>query len=123
MPRDPEEDDENDPDDRAPGIGPVLEDTRRIVILSEEEFLAHDLEEYTQIELTFYDGDGVLVDERDVPVRSPEMIAGHFKTYFGHNTSSPDIVYVRNNAMKLDIEIKRRETEYRTEVLGYGVPE
>jgi len=125
VPRDPEEDDPDDPDDRAPGIGPVLKDTRRIVILSQDEFLANEFEDegYTQLELTYFEGDQVLVDERDVPVRSPEMIAGHFKQYFGHNTTDPDIVYVRNNAMKLDIEIKRRYTEYRTEVLGYGVPE
>lgn len=92
-------------------------------MISQDEFLAHDLENYSQIELKYYEGDGVLADERDVPVRSPDMIAGKFAQHFGHETSDPDVVYIRNNVMKIDIEITRRETEYRTEVLGYGVPE
>lgn len=92
-------------------------------MLGKDEFLAHEDEEFTQIELTYFAGDSVLVDEREVPIRSPEMIAGKFAQHFGHDPSDPDIVYVRNKVMKLDIEIKRRETEYRTEVLGYGVPE
>jgi len=119
--------DPDDQDDGAVGIGPLLGPSSkpgdRIQLISEEEFLAHDLEEYAQIELKFFEGDGVLVDERDVPVRSPDMIAGKFATHFGHGTSDPNLVHVRNNVLKIDIEITRRETEYRTEVLGYGVPE
>lgn len=128
MPRDPaDRDQEDDHEAGARGIGPLLapdsKPLERIVLLSKAEFLAQEDEEFTQVELTYFAGDGVLVDEREVPIRSPEMIAGKFAQHFGHEPDDPDIVYVRNKVMKLDIEIKRRETEYRTEVLGYGVPE
>lgn len=91
-------------------------------VLTQDEYMAGDLE-YTQITLTYFAGDGVLVDERDDVIESSEadeLVGDDNLRRFGLQSNDPNVVYVRNHVKELDIEITQHEGEYAKVVLGVG---
>lgn len=78
----------------------------------------YDAEEagYSQSTLTFYAGDSVLVDERDVPIYDAGKIVG--EPIFGHGSQDPSICYIRNDRLEAEYEILLEEGFYQVEVLG-----
>lgn len=73
----------------------------RPYVISPEEY--GDIEEYEQIELTYYE-DGVLTDDQDEPIDDVDDIVGSdFATHFGEHEE--DSVHIRNDSHKCDYEI------------------
>jgi len=87
-------------------------------ILHKDEFFA-DEKDYTQMTLTYYAGDDILVDEDDKPVYNHKNIVG--KLNFGHGSGDPSVCYVRNDKNKAEYEILRHEGLYSVEVLGLEI--
>ncbi len=73
-----------------------------------------------QVSLTYFDGDDVLVDDRDQPVPDPDDSIGEDHLgRFGVGSKDNNIVYVRNDRLELDFEILRSNGKYAQEVLGF----
>lgn len=104
----------------------MLEDLPPIHLITADEFLdATDyFTSYDKISLTYYDGDGVLTDDREEPVNDINKIIGDDATSsFGLDPTEPDVVYVRNNRIKTDFEIVRVMDAYTEAVLGIELDE
>lgn len=71
---------------------------------------------YGQTTLTYYQGDDILTDERDVPIYNYKATTGELE--FGHGSGDPHIVYVRNDRLQGEYEILLEEGSYEIEVLG-----
>lgn len=70
--------------------------------------------------LSYYAGDDVLVDEKDMPIDNTEYIVGDDNLLrFGHGSGDPQTVFVRNEAISTDFEITRSDGTYSEEVLGH----
>lgn len=94
-----------------------------IYVISLEEF-QEEQETYEKTTLTWYQKDGVLIDEDDTPIRDVNRTVGmYFKDHFGYKSEDPHIVYVRNNRLQHDFEIVLKEGAYVDEVLNYGRPQ
>lgn len=88
-------------------------------IISNEEFLIGE-KDYDQESMTYYEGDGVLADERDQMVpESDEKVGDGNLQRFGHGSKDKNMLYVRNDKMELDFEIALSEGEYAKEVMGF----
>jgi hypothetical protein len=115
------------PADRAhePDVPSVENNGPGPVIITRTEFYEDEGEEdggYQKISITYYEGDGVLADDKDVPIRdSANLVGPDFAAGFG-NADDPDIVYVRNNRVRIDFEIVRSLDGYAEKVLNYGRP-
>lgn len=90
-------------------------------IISEDEFLNNE-PEYPQVTLTYFAGDGVLIDEQEKPVLEIEKTIGEVENLkrFGLGTSSNHTLYIRNERLGLDFEILRDERKYTEVVLGFS---
>jgi hypothetical protein len=90
-------------------------------IIEVEEFLENDAEN-TQVTLTWYEGDGVMVDDRDQAVRNHVGAIGEENLKFGYGSKDPNTVYIRNDRFKADYEIIRSEQKYAEVVHGFREP-
>ena len=89
-----------------------------IYLVSQEEHL-ENANEFEVVTLTFYDGDQVLVDEKDNVIENMEEAIGHKENLqFGRWSKDPSIVYIRNEAIGVEYEILRSTGKYSVEVLG-----
>lgn len=87
-------------------------------VISFDEFNENE-PSYVQTSATYYEGDDVLVDERDSPMEDFEDSVGLDNLLrFGHGSRDRNTVYVRNDVLELDYEIVRSPGEYAEEVLG-----
>jgi len=77
--------------------------------------------EYDQVDFTYYAGDGVLCNASDETVDGNwDLIVGNDNlTRFGHGSKDENVVYIRNVALEMDIEITRSPGKYSEEVLGF----
>lgn len=87
-------------------------------IISHDEFMQNDPEN-DQITITYFEGDGVLSDERDEVIPDEEIILGKNNLKFGHGSKDNNIVYVRNEAVNTDFEVLRSQGKYAEQVLGF----
>lgn len=88
-------------------------------IITHDEYYEGE-KEYEQVTLTYFDGDDVLVDERDQPVPDPDDSVGDdHLARFGFGSNDNNIVYIRNDRLELDFEIIRSNGKYAKEVLGF----
>jgi hypothetical protein len=87
-------------------------------VISLEDFSdTHD--EYAKVQLSYYEDDEVVVDDKDSILSSPEDFLGfQALTMFGKDSEDPDIVFVRNDTISTDYEIVRLHTAYSSAVLG-----
>jgi hypothetical protein len=93
-------------------------DTEKPYIISLEEFMEErtDLEKLT---LTYYEGDDVLCDDRDVAILDYEKSIGDDAlSKFGHLSKDPNVVYVRNEKIEADYEIVKDHRSFSEAVLG-----
>ena len=122
----PEEDEPEVEEDEFEDEQPIkdIPKTRGIELITEEEFSDEsDNEDYERIALTYYNTDGVLVDERDEPIPSPENILGQEAlASFGKNSKDPDVVYVRNDLTSTLFEVARVYQSFAEVVLGITEP-
>jgi hypothetical protein len=87
-------------------------------VIHKDEFYA-DEKGYTQITLTYYSGDNIMVDEEDAPVYNHETIVGTLK--FGHGSADPNVFYVRNDKRHAEYEILYDKGLFSQEVLGLEI--
>lgn len=74
---------------------------------------------YETVSYTYYI-DGVLTDEMDNIVEDPDVVVGDdFADHFGENEGDEDSVYIRNDELRLDIEILRDNRNFE-DVVGPG---
>lgn len=77
-------------------------------------------EGYEQYTLTYFEGDDILSDERDrVLTEQDEVIGLGNLSRFGQGSGDPNIVYIRNEKLKVDIELVHSDGKFATEVHGF----
>lgn len=87
-------------------------------IITHEEFLENE-PEHKQIAITYFEGDGVLSDDRDQSIEELDRTVGDGNIIrFGAGSNDPNILYIRNERLKMDFEIARSDGKYAHEVLG-----
>ncbi len=94
------------------------ENPDKAYILHHDEFYENETD-YEQVQLTYYEGDDTLVDDKDMPVPDEDSVVGEDAlTSFGHGSKDKNVVFVRNDKLELDIEVVRSNGKYSVEVLG-----
>lgn len=87
-------------------------------IIHQDEFMGKETG-YSQVTYTYYAADDVLVDEENNhPLPHADLVVGVENLRFGHGTDDIDVVFVRNNDLKIEMEICRHPGSYEEEVLG-----
>lgn len=106
------------------GVPPIRVDndedraSGRPYIISVSEFMEND-PQYQQNTISYYQGDGVLADERDQPIPDKNSIVGEQNLVrFGEGSGDDNIVFVRNDRLEVDFEITQSLGTYSEEVLG-----
>ena len=100
-------------------------DTERANRKAGEPYVIHkdeqnEMEGFTETTFTYYEGDDVVCDERDRVVDSRDEILGvGFMDKFGHGSGDPNVVYIRNEELAVDIEVCRSPNSYAEEVHGF----
>lgn len=74
---------------------------------------------YTQTTYTYYEVDDVLANTDDTPVPHGDIVVGQNNLKWGHGTDDPDVVFIRNDKLELEMEICRVPKSYEEEVLGH----
>lgn len=89
-------------------------------VISRDEFSANE-NEYEQGTLCWYTGDEVLADDRDQPfdAQAMELVGIENLSRFGHGSEDPNIVYVRNDRIRMEWEIVRSPGKFAVDVLGF----
>lgn len=88
-------------------------------IISHEEFLECEYD-YEQVQLTYFEGDDVLMGSDDRPIDDTASVVGDENlNRFGYGSNDRNIVYIRNENITLDMEVLRSEGKYHEEVLGF----
>jgi hypothetical protein len=78
-------------------------------------------EGYDKVVLTYFEGDDVLCNQKDEVIEEQdEMIGMANLSRFGQGSGDPNIVYVRNEEKKMDIEIVHTDRKYAVEVHGFA---
>jgi len=90
-------------------------------IIHEDEWTGGDMS-YEQTQYTYWAGDDVLTDTDNTPISHPNQVVGSENLRFGHGAGDPNIVFVRNDKLQLDIEIDREPGSFEEEVLGKTRP-
>lgn len=97
-------------------------DTTEPYVIHQDEYMENE-PEHSQVTVTYYDGDDVLVDERERPIPDVDETIGLEATkLFGHGSTDPNIVYVRNDRLDLDFEVVLSTGKYAEIVLGFEDP-
>lgn len=89
----------------------------RPYILHKDEYMA-DERDYSQTTITYYQGDEVLVDERDGVMDKDRTVGLENLERFGHGADDVNLLYIRNPVIEAEYEIIRSEGKYAIEVLG-----
>lgn len=108
-----------------PDVPPVEGGLDPFIITRTEYYADYDDENpgNQKVGITYYEGDGILADDKDVPIRDSAAVVGtDYVAGFG-SADDPDIVYVRNNRLRIDFEIVRSLEGYAQHVLSYGKPQ
>jgi hypothetical protein len=99
-------------------------DARPPYIITTEEFMAAELD-YEQITLSFFAGDGIVMDEDNnviSPDRVEQIVGTDNLNRFGTNTEDPamepHVLYVRCERFNMDFEVLRSPGSHAVEVLG-----
>jgi len=88
-------------------------------VIHYDEFVRNDLG-YRQETLTYYAGDDILADSiNDTAIYKYPTLTGDLK--FGYGSNDPNVVYIRNEGVRLEWEILRHQGSYAEEVHGLQV--
>jgi hypothetical protein len=78
--------------------------------------------DHDSMRVTWFEGDDTLIDERSIPIDDQDTLVGLDNLEkFGHGSDSPHIVFVRNEALKLDIEVTKSSGTL-AEAMGISPP-
>lgn len=81
-----------------------------------------EFEDYTDMSVTYYEGDDVLCNERNEIIPHPErdrLVGETNLNRFGHGTGDPSVVFVRNDPLEMIIEVVKSPGAYTEEVQGF----
>lgn len=88
-------------------------------VVSQEEFMENE-PDHQQVTITYYAGDDILADERDVPIEQVEATVGVDNlARFGHGSKDKNIVYIRNERTEIDFEVAYSAGKFSEEVHGF----
>lgn len=87
-------------------------------VIHRDEFYGEE-SGFTQVTLTFYAGDDILVDEDESPIYNHELITGPL--LFGHGSGDQNVVHIRNPKRKAEYEVVRDPGLYSVEILGLEI--
>lgn len=88
-------------------------------IITEEEFMLNEME-LEQGSLTYYEGDGVLADERDEIVQDDDTLVGEENLQrWGHGAKDRNMVHIRNEKVGMEWEVLRSTGSFAKEVYGF----
>lgn len=87
-------------------------------IISEEEFLENQYE-HRQFKLTYFAGDGFLIDHNDEIIHDIDGFIGENNLRFGHRSNDNRIVYIRSHVLDLDFQVALSSGNYAQEVAGF----
>jgi hypothetical protein len=105
----------------VPGFN-VVRDPFGPYIISIDMFMTEE-EPYTKVEMTYFEGDGTLVDSANQIVPNIDGMVGYKNLdRWGVGTTDKDQVYIRNERFEIDIEVTRDEQTYSRAILGV-IPE
>ena len=94
-------------------------DLSKPVIISKDAFFQNE-PEYTQVTVTYFQGDDIVVDERDDTLDDVDDAIGNENLQrFGQKSKDPNVVYVRNHKRSMDFEVLKSKGKFEQEVLGY----
>jgi hypothetical protein len=88
-------------------------------VITKSEFF-NDEYEFTQDTVTYYAGDGILVDALEKPIYNHTHFIGH-NLAFGHGSGDQNVFYVRNEKERMEWEVILDEGRYEVQVLGLEV--
>lgn len=91
-------------------------------VISKDEF-DYDKPEYGKIDLEYYQMEQVLLDDRTEPMTDVDDIVGEANLKrFGHGSGDRRLVYIRNEELETDFEIRMMMGSYAVDVLGLDDP-
>lgn len=91
----------------------------RPYIIETSEFVNGD-PEYNQITLTYFDGDGILVDDNMQPISNKVQTIGTNEPEFGRGSDDINVVYIRNEELEVDFEVVRSDESFAHQVQMRG---
>lgn len=87
-------------------------------VISTDEWAKNE-GQYEQVQLTYFQGSGDLVDNGGVEINNEEQVIGVDNlTRFGHGSGDNNIVYIRNERLGMDFEIIRTEGTMESAAAG-----
>ena len=94
-------------------------DTEKPYILGYEEFIEAEFG-WEQTTVTYFEGDDVLADDRDVIIDDVDMTVGlNNLQRFGHGSRDNNVLYIRNERLELELEVVRSTGKYAEVILGF----
>lgn len=76
--------------------------------------------QFEQFTLTYFEGDDVLCRDDDTVITDQDATVGLGNlAKFGHGSGDPNIVYIRNEELKVDLEIVHSDGKYAVDVAGF----
>jgi len=91
-------------------------------VITNEEFDAKE-HGWDHVTLTYFEGDDVLADDQDVPVDDQDAMVGLGNLQkFGHGSGDPNVVYVRNPELHIEIEIVHSDKKFVDERRDPTIP-
>ena len=93
-------------------------------LISVDEFMDDLPEEgWSRISITYFEGDDILCDEREVVIPQVENVVGVASlTQFGVQSNDENIVYVRNERLMSDFEVTKDERKFMEVVYNLKQP-
>lgn len=92
-------------------------------VISKNEF-TNDKTEYEKISLEYYSSEDILLDDRVDPIADADDIVGKENLKrFGHGSGDRRLVYIRNEELETDWEVRLMMGSYLIDVLGLDDPE
>ena len=85
-------------------------------IIHKDEYGETDNNEVT---LSYYGGDDILCDQDDHIIETPFSLVGDCLSHFGHGSNDRNVVYIRNEALDVDLEVVKSDKTYAEEVHGF----
>jgi hypothetical protein len=87
-------------------------------IIHQDEYMGNETG-YKQEVLTWYSGDNVLTDEDEQPIPdADDTVDLNHMSRFGHGTDDFNVIFIRNDRLRMEYEICRMPTSYEEERQG-----
>lgn len=89
-------------------------------VIHYDEYINNEMN-FSQDTLTFFSGDDIVCDTRDIPMYGHHETLGELK--FGHGSNDANIVYIRNVKMRQEWEVLFDSRKYEDVVSGLRMEE